>query len=450
MRPCLASALTLLSLLLIAPGAAAQQLPRGPAQRGVNASEAPDIWLATPVGFRQFEVLSMSSNDGLGHPATHMISATVNDPDLTVDSLLGVAVIIGVRTGPRRFEHHYGVVRSADLQAGSGPDGEGSRVMHAEISSPLHLLATTERDRVFENATLEGVVRAVVAGYPGLGLRVEARLPSARRTFVQHGEDDLGFLRRLLDPEGAALLVGGDGQSASVILSDGRGRPQFTRRFGEDGFDNIQVSRRLGSAMSVWRPPVTPGGSPRVLRSPPSVGAYGGAHARVRLPGSVSDEGARRVLQGLSDRTLLTTVTLQGSLPQSGDLLRVEGHDDPELNRNYRVLSTSSGTHMEGTMQRFGTLVLAPARPTFWGRASVERLQVGLERVHVLADANGAVRVDARGRVRIRFEWGPAPDGTQPEMWVPVAGTTPSAGAGYVTFQDGRTDAPVLVGSALE
>ncbi|MFK7988541.1 MAG: contractile injection system protein, VgrG/Pvc8 family [Sandaracinaceae bacterium] len=450
MRTALVSVPTAALLALcLSTAAHAQQLPRGPAQRGVNASAAPDVWLATSEGFRQFEVISISSNEALGQSATHLVSANVSDPDLNAEGLLGQAVMFGIRTGPRHFEQHYGVVRSASLRVRTGPDGDVSRVLDLDIASPLYLLATTDHDRVFEDRTREDVVRAVFAGYPGLGVRVEARLPATRQTFVQHGEDDLSFLRRLLDPEGVALLIGGDGQRAAVVLSDGRGRPRIARRFGTDGFESLQLNRRLGAAMTVSRPPVDAGGAPRVLHSDGPVGAYGGSHIHVRLPGSVSDEGARRVLRGLHDRAGLVTLQLAGGAqPRPGDVMRVEGHDDPELNRDYRVLSVSSGMSGDGTMQRYGTFVLAPAARTFSGREGVGRLRVGPERVLVLSSPGGAARVGEHGRVRIRFGWGAAPDGTQPEMWVPFSGATPRAGAGYVTFEGGRADAPVFVGSS--
>ncbi len=103
------------------------------------------------------------------------------------------------------------------------PLGRRSGLVHARVvlESRVALARTTRRWRIFQDVTAETIAQWVLGAMPGV--TVESRLQRAYTPVeyrVQYGQDDLGFVCRVLEDAGISWVTEPSVEGETVILLD--------------------------------------------------------------------------------------------------------------------------------------------------------------------------------------------------------------------------------------
>lgn len=171
----------------------------------------------------RFEVLHFAGREAVGEPYAFEVTLASEDPDVDFASLLGQPATLVRFRGLDPVPVH-GVVTAMELGARSAD----RTVYHARLEPALSRLALAVQSRVFQDASVVDVAKALVEehGLSGSAVRfdVERSYPT-REYVVQYEESDLAFFSRLLEREGIWFQFEhpDDGARETLVVTDRRG-----------------------------------------------------------------------------------------------------------------------------------------------------------------------------------------------------------------------------------
>jgi type VI secretion system secreted protein VgrG len=428
-----------------------------------------------------------SGTEGLSTLFSFELSLISQEARLELKSLIGQPAVLDIElaTGGNRYIHGY--ISRFSLQKSDG----GLAHYSATLSPWLWMLSRRHDSRIFQEQTIEDVIRMVLANYgvlPSFEFRLYQPLKS-HSYITQYRESDLDFVLRLLEGDGLFFYFDHTKQGHKLIITDDSRYLDPLAQQPQIRFHSASVTETADS--------ITQWSSNRTLQSGrmaiqtfdykqpryplpvtlPSLNLQGNVppYEIYDFPGHYSHgmpiDGETLVRHRLEAmevqaKTFEGTSNCRAMMPgYSFELTEHFDHDsDPPQDRHFLVLKVEhSGRNNYLSDQpasydnRFECIrhkivyrppVITP-RPTISG--PITAIVVGPKGEEVFTDA--------LARVQVRFHWQREQDPAQNTTWLRVA--MPSAGEGFghqflprigqevlVTFLAGDIDRP-LVTSAL-
>jgi type VI secretion system secreted protein VgrG len=426
-----------------------------------------------------------SGTEGLSTLFSFELSLISQDARLELKSLMGqpASLEIELASGEARFIHGY--ISRFSLQNSDG----GLAYYCATLSPWLWMLSRRFDSRIFQEQTIEDILRTVFANY-GVLPRFEFRLaqPLKSHSYItQYRESDLDFVLRLLEREGLFFYFDHAKDEHRLIISDHSRNLEPLVHQPQISYHSVAVTETADSItrwsshralqsgkMAIrtfdYRQPRNP-----LPVSMPSLNAQGDvpAYEIYDFPGHYShgmpadgEALVRHRLEALEvqGKTFEGTGNCRSMLPgYTFELTRHFDHDSgPVDDRQFLLLKVEhQGRNNYLTDQpasydnRFVCIrhkivfrppIITP-RPTISGPLTA--IVVGPEGEEVFTDE--------LARVQVRFHWQRAQDPAQCTTWLRVG--MPSAGSGFghqfvprigqevlVTFLDGDIDRPLVTG----
>ncbi len=444
-----------LALVALVPGSAHAQrgervaAPRVPEDRGVAASDAPDLWFATAEGFRALRLQDVAVSESLGTLPTIDVTLWTDEPRFDSEDLLGQLVTVGVRTGRSSFRVRSAYVVSVSSPVQRGSDDEPRFAMHAQLAPWLYALTRTSHYAFFENVSPLDVLRAVFARYPiaSVDYRVHGTYP-ARDLIAQYGESDFELVDRVMADAGLYYYFEHDAHGHRLIVTDAPPERRGARVVVTEG------PLDAPNGFSLFRGEARV--EPTLYRLPdprdPSRRAF--VEHRIHRPTALgeltfddreaSDARVRATIASLEGMRVATASTTNPTL-ERGMVFTVRGHADPRSDGDYRIVSSDFNAMaipgqplaLESTLQLLPAQSAIPIAEVRGGRI------LGPEIATVIALPGQG---EPSGRARVRFPWPASPEGRAPEAWVPIVGASrPRVGeAVLIQFMRGDPSRPVI------
>ncbi|MEX5687868.1 type VI secretion system Vgr family protein [Pseudomonas silesiensis] len=177
------------------------------------------IKLTTPaIGQQALLLERFCGTEGLSTLFSFELSLISQDARLELKSLIGQPALLEIElaTGGARFIHGY--INRFSLQ---GSDGGLARYS-ATLSPWLWMLSRRSDSRIFQEQTIEDIVRTVFAHYealPSFEFRLDQPLKS-HSYITQYRENDLDFVLRLLEGEGLFFYFDHSKEGHQLIITD--------------------------------------------------------------------------------------------------------------------------------------------------------------------------------------------------------------------------------------
>lgn len=442
------------------------------------------IRFTSPIANQQELLLEhFSGAEGLSTLFSFELSLISQDARLELKSLMGQPASLEIELASGEARHVHGYISRFSLQNSDG----GLAYYSATLSPWLWMLSRRVDSRIFQEQTLEDILRTVFAHY-GVLPRFEFRLeqPLKSHSYItQYRESDLDFVLRLLEREGLLFYFEHTKEEHRLIITDHSRNLEPLARQPRIRYHSAAVTETADS--------ITRWSSQRVLQSGkmairtfdyrqprnplpvsmPSINVQGDvpAYEIYDFPGHYShgmpadgEALVRHRLEALEvqGKTFEGTSNCRAMLPgYTFELTQHFDHDaDPVADRQFLLLKVEHhGRNNYLTDQpasydnsfvcirhkiAFRPPIITP-RPTISGPLTA--IVVGPEGEEVFTDE--------LARVQVRFHWQRAQDPAQGTTWLRVA--MPSGGAGFghqflprigqevlVTFLGGDIDRPLV------
>ncbi|MDZ3990758.1 type VI secretion system Vgr family protein [Pseudomonas sp. Teo4] len=442
------------------------------------------IKLTTPIRDDQALLLEhFSGNEGLSRLFSFELSLISQDARLELKSLIGQPACLDIELADGGVRHIHGLITRFNLL---GSDGGLARYS-ATLSPWLWMLKRRFDSRIFQEQTIEAVIRTVFEHYGGLGT-FEFRLlkPLKSHSYItQYRETDLDFVLRLLEQDGLFFYFDHDKDGHSLIITDDSHALQALPEQPQIRYHSAFVTETSDS-ITQWR-------SHRVLQSGKmAIQTFDYKQPRNRLPihmGSLNEQGdvapyevydflgayshrlpdggealVRRRLEVIEAQAKTFTGTSNCRAMRAGytfELTQHFDHDDGAAEaRQFLLVSVEhrgrNNYFSDEPADYDNQFVcirqsipyrhpITVPRPTLNGPLSA--IVVGPEGEEVFTDE--------LARIQVRFHWQRGDSLPQGTTWVRVA--MPSAGSGFghqflprigqevlVTFLAGDIDRPVV------
>ncbi|MCU0650472.1 MAG: type VI secretion system tip protein VgrG [Gemmatimonadaceae bacterium] len=410
---------------------------------------------------RSSEIEQLTVTQALGaHTACVLHFTRDSATDLAVDTMLGQALAVTVEDDGGTVDVFHGVVTAGrqthQLQHGS--------VFHLEARSRSCALER-RRTTYFRASTLADVAQRLGASLVG------APASADPLEFVQFGETDFDFLRRLADEQGMFVRTNTPGievrnafDDAGLTLVWGRDLLSVTASCesannGVAGAAHLVQEKRDHRFRGVSKDPSWLGGAAPLTAAASRVarerrGAEGDALVEELPFRSKTLESARAHLEQLSERALGTTVCVDGEANNP----RVRAGDTVTLEESEAFTLPTRGTLgvVEVTHHFDGQLYRCVFRATPWSAWTNAQRPV---RATVHGPTTGMVvdNVDPQrmGRLKVRLRWHDAGESTRwLRMAMPYSGNTrglhflPEIGDEVlVAFELGDPERPLIIGA---
>ncbi|WDY55722.1 type VI secretion system tip protein TssI/VgrG [Pseudomonas sp. PSKL.D1] len=429
---------------------------------------------------------SFKGTDSLSQPFEYQLQLLCNTPQIPLKSMLGqqASLEIELADAVPRFINGY-LTAFASL----GSDGAVDRYS-ATFSPWLTLLRHRVDTRIFQNCTVEEVVREVFASYPGYA-QYEFRLyrEQKRHSYLtQYRETDFNFVQRLLEQAGLFYLFEHSATAHTLVISD---YPPFFDPLPEQ--PNIRFHSNAitetADAITRWS------ASRQVQAGSMAIQTFDYRQPGNRMPvamRSVIEQGDVQRLEvydpgqythGTNDegedvlRTRIEALELRAKVFEgasncramrpgySFELQQHPGHDQAPLeDREFLLMSVHSeghNNHLSGQHASYAnTFTCVRKKIPFRPQATTPRPTInGPQTAIVVGPPGEEIFTDELGRVKVQFHWdrlGGFNEGSS--CWVRVAQTGASGGFGsiqlprvddevVVLFLDGNPDRPLIIGS---
>lgn len=159
-----------------------------------------------------------SGIEGLSTLFSFELSLISQDARLELKSLMGQPALLDIElaTGGARYIHGY--ISRFSLQKSDG----GLAHYSATLSPWLWMLSRRHDSRIFQEQTIEDIIRAVFAHYEALP-RFEFRLSQSPKSYsyiTQYRESDLDFVLRLLEGDGLFFYFDHTKEGHQLIITD--------------------------------------------------------------------------------------------------------------------------------------------------------------------------------------------------------------------------------------
>jgi len=217
--------------------------------------------LHTSLGVDKLVPESVRGREALDENFRHIVTAVSTDAHLDLKRLTGKPVLLELLTAQSRTKYRpfHGHVTDVELL---GADGGAARY-RLTVEPWLSFLRHRQDTYVFQGLSVIQIIEAIFHDYVGEGSLVptwrwELRAPSRykpRSFVVQHEEDDLSFVLRLLAEEGLFFWFEHEGDSSAapfgrhtLVIADHNGafktnpqaRVQFKRADATESEDTLQ------------------------------------------------------------------------------------------------------------------------------------------------------------------------------------------------------------------
>jgi type VI secretion system secreted protein VgrG len=156
--------------------------------------------------------------EALSQVYTYEIELLGEDAGLQLKTLIGQLASIEIELADRSVRYISGHVSAF---ASEGSDGGMARYK-AELVPWLWICSRRTDSRIFQDMTVEQVVRSVFGGFgtlPSYEFRVQRALKT-HSYITQYQEDDMAFVQRLLEAEGLFFHFAHDSTGHRMIISD--------------------------------------------------------------------------------------------------------------------------------------------------------------------------------------------------------------------------------------
>jgi type VI secretion system secreted protein VgrG len=156
--------------------------------------------------------------EALSRIYTYEIELLCEDAGLELKALIGQLASIEVELADRSVRYISGHISAF---ASEGSDGGMARYK-AELVPWLWICSRRTDARIFQDVTVEEVVRSVFGGFgtlPSYEFRVQRTLKT-HSYITQYQEDDMAFVQRLLEAEGLFFYFAHDSTGHRMIISD--------------------------------------------------------------------------------------------------------------------------------------------------------------------------------------------------------------------------------------
>ncbi|MDN7638811.1 type VI secretion system Vgr family protein [Burkholderia cepacia] len=175
--------------------------------------------------------LALTAREDFSREPSYRLEMLSHDPELDLDSLLGVPLSADIDLG-------NGAVRTFSTYVFGGYDTgqlSGQYTYTLDLRSWLSFLEENRNSRIFQNLTVPEIVEQVFQSHLRTDYRFELEQNYDLREYcVQFQESDLNFVKRLLEDEGIYFWVEHEAERHVVVLSD-------TQRFDDLPFPYGQL-----------------------------------------------------------------------------------------------------------------------------------------------------------------------------------------------------------------
>lgn len=425
------------------------------------------------------EVVSLAGREGISQLFAYEVLCAASAEGPSPGSCVGAPAVITLFDGFGAERSIHGIVTEASLRVSD----DRRAILAVTLRPGLYALSLGRDSRVFQDLTVPDIVRAVIAGAPALAQGIPTRweLKSTYPTHVycvEHREDDLSFISRLLEEEGIYTWFDHQGGRSVLVFADDSTRAP-----------DLAGGARVPFAMEI--------GTTRDAESIVDLGPTCAVAPTRFTVGSFNPQNPRLAVTGAAGRGDLEIYRAEGGGPETPDacaraagfaaeaaaagaegatgkstsvrlvpgmIVEVDGHPIADLDGRYLVVETSvqvvqrrrgpvAGYAAEDPyLCRFRLLRedvrFRPARQTRPGR------QAGLQIGRVVGPAGAEIYPSGAGAVRVQYHWDRLGNNDERAgKWMRVAqrGTAdsmllPRVGWNVATFnEEGEIDAPYVL-----
>jgi type VI secretion system secreted protein VgrG len=428
---------------------------------------------------------SLSANEEMGRLFDFSVLA-VAEPNAGIDpaALLGTNAVVTIEIDKDKKRHFHGLVARAGLESSVG------RLIgwRLQLRPWLWLLTRRADSRVFQNMTVEAIIKKVFEKYTG-DVVFDLRGSFAPRLYcVQYRETDFNFVSRLMEEEGMYYFFRHAADKHTLVICNGMTThvdfPGFTKhkyRESQDQLIDLQAITEWRHTHELTPAKVTltdydylkPATSLKVDRST-ALSRAPAALEHYDYPGLYTETSRGRDLalvrmQELDAHALRISgyTTTVGALA-AGYRFALEEHPLASENTDHVVISThidaqyagyESGQGQSHFSCRFGAMRYAHVfRPD---RNTPKPLIPGPQTAVVVGDKKTTteeIYTDQHGRVKVQFHWDRLGDhGDECSCWVRVASQWAGKAWGMISlprigqevvvdFLEGDPDQPLVTG----
>lgn len=439
----------------------------------------PLMRLTSPAG-DNLRFRSMTAVEEVSRPFEFSVQALSNDGAISSQSLLGKPASVAVQLTDDTDRFFHGLVCATGLE---GSD-EGQFSYRLVLRPWLWLLTRRTDTRVFQNKTLQDIVKAVFEPFSAdYRFDLQGTYPTYEYC-VQYRESDFDFVSRLLEQEGVYYFFEHEKTKHTLVLcdrssvhADCAGQSTIPFRGTLDGLIDLEaitswgVVEEIQSGQSVLtdydfeHPQTSLQATSKAARSNASTKLEVYDPPGRYLTKSDGDRYAKLRVEAL--QAGYTRATGSGSVRAiaTGHTFTLADHPRSDQNAKHIVLSTRIEAHYAGYSSGGGDtryrcqFVALPATEQYRPEAHTPKPVVqGPQTAVVVGPSGEEIYVDKYGRVKVQFHWDRL--GKKDETsscWVRVS--HPWAGKGWgmvalprigqevvVSFLDGDPDRPLITG----
>jgi type VI secretion system secreted protein VgrG len=384
--------------------------------------------LTTTLG-EDLQFRSMSAIEEMGRLFEFSVLAlAAADAEVDPAALLGTAAVVSMELGSGQTRHFHGLVARAGLET-----AVGSMIGWRLIVRPwLWQLTRRIDNRIFQNMTVEAIIKKVFENYTGDVVWELSGSYSPRLYCVQYRETDFNFVSRLMEEEGMYYFHRHTEDKHTLVICDAMTShadfPGYaTVEFREtlDQFTDLEAITEWRHVMELTPGKVTltdydylkPGTNLKVEHS----SVHDTAPAKLEhydYPGLYTETSRGSSLARVRQQELDARVLrVQGATTTVGGLcvgyrFTLDDHPLASENTDHVVLSTRIDMQYSGYASgqgetifscRFSAMRYADVfRPE---RSTPKPVIAGPQTAVVVGPAGEEIYTDAHGRVKVHFHW---------------------------------------------
>ncbi|MBC2836444.1 type VI secretion system Vgr family protein [Paragemmobacter straminiformis] len=159
-------------------------------------------------------------DEGLSEPMSATVEFAVSDRDLDYSKILGRELAVRVAIGEEKWRDFRGIAFEIEYIGMF----EGLYLYSVQLRSWLWLLTLSKNNRVFQDLSLQDIVKRVIGDYGQSDFEFKTSREYKKRPYtIQHNETDFDFLSRLLEEEGMYYFSNCENGKEKIFFVDGIG-----------------------------------------------------------------------------------------------------------------------------------------------------------------------------------------------------------------------------------
>lgn len=444
----------------------------------------------TPLGKDALLLQSFEGKEAISDLFEFDLTMHSADHDIALDSLIGEAANIVIRTDDKSERFINGVI-SEFRHTGTFllEDGvESSLLSHYQMKLvPWFWTLTLNRDcRIFQNKNVPDIVREIFSEHRAAEFEMRLNADYAPREFcVQYRESDFNFVSRLLEEEGIFYFFEHSPKKHKLVLADDP--TQFNPLPNQSKIDfavvadtaeteaiisDWQVSRRMRSERFELRDYNFRNPALDLTTNLESPKSRGREFEIYDYPGeyelrNTGDKLVRTRFEAEKAQELIIFAESVGRGFQPGYRFELKRHPRKDFNREYTLLqvehrASQAGNYRSGSAGEafsYNCKFVCFPHPTKFRpvrKTPIPKIQ-GTQTAVVVGKKGEEIEVDKHGRVKVHFHWDRVAKNAKSSCWIRVS--QPWAGTGFggitiprigqeviVDFLEGDPDRPIITG----